>query len=460
MNHKPLSQLRIAVCGSASTGKTSLANALAREIGLPCLREEMRDYLENGGIDLTTLPAAEVGQILKKLWRTRIEKEQQNPAFIADNSSLDFAAYALYYGCLDEENARTLLEETCAHIATYDAILVLPWGAIPYVVDGVRPANCYLQLRYQLLVEGLLHHHADRGKIHFLPKHIVQLNNRLQWGTSVIHSSLKTSHANCSKFLIPDKWELTCKRILVARARPGASVIAARLREMNAEVIETPSISVQPLNDWSNLDRHLLGLSRYDAIVFGCSSGVRYTVQRLENLGVTESFQAIAVGSQAHQALRKAGVTPAFTIPGSCHQAISECSALFHGKQLLLITSEKGRPNLRKELINVSATVDTATAYRSFANFGPLPFPLSEINLVVLPGSSAARLLLTHPDSAALKDVPMIAMGEMTEIAASQCGATRIIRSPHDDIEAIIHCILSETSKPQDAVSNTSLIRP
>ena len=460
MNHKPLSQLRIAVCGSASTGKTSLANALAREIGLPCLREEMRDYLENGGIDLITLPTVEVGQILMKLWKTRLEKEQQNPAFIADNSSLDFAAYALYYGCLDEENAHTLLEETCAHLATYDAILVLPWGAIPYVVDGVRPANRYLQLRYQLILESLLHRHADREKIYFLPKHIVQLNDRLQWGTSVIYSSPKASYADYPKHLVPEKLDLTGQRILVARARPGASVIAARLREMNAEVIETPSISVQPLNDWSNLDCHLFGLSRYDAIVFGCSSGVRYTVQRLENLGITESFQAIAVGSQAHQALRKAGVTPAFTVPGSCHEAISERSALFHGKQLLLITSDEGRPNLQKELIDARATVDIATAYRSFANFGPLPFPLSEINLVVLPGSSAARLLLTHPDSAALKDVPMIAMGEMTEIAASQCGATRIIRSPHDDIAAIIHCIVSETSKPQDTVSNTSLIRP
>jgi nicotinamide riboside kinase len=191
MNCKPLSHLRIAVCGSASTGKTSLATALARQLGLPYLNEEMRDYLENGGIDLTTLPIVEVGQILTKLWSVRIEKERQNSAFVADNSSLDFAAYALYYGCLDDDNAHILLEETCAHVATYDVVLVLPWGAIPYVTDGIRTANRHLQLRYQLILESLLQHHVDPKKIHSLPKHIVQLNNRIQWGTSAIHASFK-----------------------------------------------------------------------------------------------------------------------------------------------------------------------------------------------------------------------------------------------------------------------------
>jgi hypothetical protein len=57
------------------------------------------------------------------------------------------------------------------------------------------------------------------------------------------------------------------------------------------------------------------------------------------------------------------------------------------------------------------ALVDTATACYSFASFEHLLFPLSEVKFVVLPGSSVARLRLTHPDSATLKDVQMIAMG-------------------------------------------------
>lgn len=448
-NRKPLAKLRIAVCGSASTGKTSLVKALAQQLSLPSLHEEMRDHLENGGVNLALLPTAEASQILMKLWKQRIEREQQHSAFIADTSSLDFAACALHYGCLDQENVQTLLATTCAHVASYDVILVLPWGTIPYINDGIRPADRYIQLRYQLLLEGLLHRHAVLEKVHFLSQNIVQLNDRIQWGISVIQSNSEASYLGRSKQVIQKKLELTGQRILIARARPGASSIATRLREMNAEIIETPTISAHPLNDWSNLDRHLLKLQNYDAIIFGCSSGVHYVLERLKYLGIAEPFPSIAIGSQANEALRKAGIIPIFTVPGSCHEAIFTHSPLFREKRVLLITSENGRPHLQKELMDAFVKMEIVRAYRSLANFGQPPFPLSKINLVVLPGSSAARLLLTHPDSTALKDIPMIAMGEMTEIAARQCGATRITRSPHDDIEAIIHCILTQTAALQ-----------
>jgi uroporphyrinogen-III synthase len=333
-------------------------------------------------------------------------------------------------------------------------VLVLPWGAIPYIRDGVRPADRYLQLRYQLLVEGLLSRCTDRGKIHFLPRNIIQLDDRIRWGTSIIYSYLKAP-VDDSRHFTPKNDALTGLRILIARARPDTSSFAARLRKMNAEVIEMPSISVYPLDDCTNLDNHLLNLKKYDAIVFGCSSGVSYVMERLGNLGINGTIQTIAIGSQAHDALQKAGVTPIGMTPGSCHEAISAQSSLFCGKRLLLITSNDGRPHLQNELIDAHATVDVAIAYRSFISFEKSILSFSEIDLVVLPGSSATKFLFMHPDSAALKDVPMIAIGEMTEAAARQCGATQIVRSPHDNIEAIIQCILSQTSTMQAITSKT-----
>src|ERR1700748_305810 len=111
MDEKKSAQLRIGICGSASVGKTSLANALASDLDLPCLAEEMRGYLESTGADLAELPTSQVSAILIQLWKDRAEKELLTPSFIADNCALDFAAYALYYGCLDKENADILLAQ-------------------------------------------------------------------------------------------------------------------------------------------------------------------------------------------------------------------------------------------------------------------------------------------------------------------------------------------------------------
>lgn len=454
MNHKLSSQLRIAICGSAGVGKTSLSNALAQELGNPCIREEMRDYLEDTSVDLTTLPASEVGRILIELWRNRVEKEQNIPASVADNSSLDFAVYALYYGCVDKENAQILLEETIAHIATYDAIFVLPWGAIPYVTDGIRPANRYLQLRYQLILESLLRNHANPDKVYHLPSHITELNDRREWALSIIHSSINSLQPQEPAPPLQDKLELTGKRIVVARARPGLSLIATRLRELNAEVIEAPSISIQQLDDNSNLDRHLLVLERYDAMVFGCAPGVSSTLERLKTLGIKTPWNAIAIGDLANQALQRAGILSRLATLGSCHEAIAAHADFLEEKKLLLITSEEGRPNLHKELLDARATVETAIAYRSPVNFEDLQPLLSSIDLVVLPSSSAARLLLTHPSGAALRHTPMVAMGELTESVARQYGATQVIRSPHDDVDSIIHCIGAQALKLQAIVTH------
>jgi adenosylcobinamide kinase/adenosylcobinamide-phosphate guanylyltransferase len=185
--------LRLGVCGSASVGKTALANALAADFGLPCLREEMRDYLESTGIHLADRPPLEIIATLLQLWQERSEKELQTSAFIADTCPLDFAACALYYGCMDAENASLLLsEKIIASVAAYDAIIILPWGALPYCIDGVRPSNQHQQLRYQLILEGLLRKYVDSRKLYICSESITHLDDRRRWARSIVAKLGKT----------------------------------------------------------------------------------------------------------------------------------------------------------------------------------------------------------------------------------------------------------------------------
>ncbi len=192
MGDRALPQVRIGICGSASVGKTSLANALARDLNLPCLREEMRDYLEDTGACLRKLPAVRIDAILLELLKEREQKETLTPAFVADTCPLDFAAHALYYGCLGEENADIYLSGVMEAMARYDALVVLPWGALCYEIDGVRVPNQHLELPYQFLIEDLLRRYIDPEKLYFLPASITQLDDRRRWTLSVLRQPRST----------------------------------------------------------------------------------------------------------------------------------------------------------------------------------------------------------------------------------------------------------------------------
>jgi nicotinamide riboside kinase len=180
---------KIAVTGSASVGKTSLVKLLSPALGLPCIDEEMRPYLERTRARLSQLPSSEVAAILTGLWRERAEREASTEAFVADNCSLDFIAYALHYGCLTEKMASFLVPEVLKMTARYDAVFVLPWGVLPYVDDGVRSPGRYSQLGYQLMIEGLLRRHVDPAKVHYLPEGLNDLPARSRWACSVLEQN-------------------------------------------------------------------------------------------------------------------------------------------------------------------------------------------------------------------------------------------------------------------------------
>ena len=92
----PGESVRIAVTGSAGTGKTTLVDALAKEHGLPVVPEGMRDHLERTGVDLHDLTPQELRELVQTLWRERQVREQE-PTWISDRCSVDFGAYRLLY---------------------------------------------------------------------------------------------------------------------------------------------------------------------------------------------------------------------------------------------------------------------------------------------------------------------------------------------------------------------------
>ncbi len=147
---------RIAISGSAGVGKTTLARRVAGRLGYPCLAEGMREYLERTGADLHTLGHHGVRDLVLRLWEERREAEARaTGGFVADRSSVDYAAFWLYYRFpTPEDDTAERFAEWLAP-GRYDHHFLLPWGVLPLVDDGVRTTDRWTQLHVQLLIEGL-----------------------------------------------------------------------------------------------------------------------------------------------------------------------------------------------------------------------------------------------------------------------------------------------------------------
>ena len=229
---------------------------------------------------------------------------------------------------------------------------------------------------------------------------------------------------------------LVGRRLLVARARPGRSALAAELRALGAEVLEVPEVEAVPLKERSPIDAAFARLHEFRGIVFGCAAGVDAVVSQ----SLTLDVPLIAVGVAAAQALSRHGITCSVSVRGACQEALGEHSVLFQKGRFLLVMAEDGRPNLRDELTKIGAEVEAVPVYRSVHRMPS--FTLPPIDLVVLPSSSAARTVLSGDLGMALRGLPMAAIGPQTEEAARHCGAQSVALAEKDSVASLVSLVV------------------
>lgn len=180
---------RIALSGSAGTGKTTLGRALAARWGVPYVPEGMRERIERG-LDLHTLDAEGLRALLWELWGEQQDREDRAlhdaGGFVSDRSPVDYLAFWLLYGFFsDDEETAALQNAVQTRLARLDQVVVLPHGVLPLEADGVRSSNPWVQLRYQSLVEGLLFRRLVPEQLALLPD-LTELDARVAWVEDLI----------------------------------------------------------------------------------------------------------------------------------------------------------------------------------------------------------------------------------------------------------------------------------
>jgi nicotinamide riboside kinase len=151
---------RIAIVGSFSTGKTTLADALSARLGLPLLPEVAREVAGMGfRLDKDALPETEALIFLKQYNNEVAARE-----FVGDRSLIDVMAYAGWV--LDNQPRRKemALWDECVTLAerslrsAYSHVYYLPIE-FPIVLDGLRPDDPHFQQDIDTRIIALLKDH-------------------------------------------------------------------------------------------------------------------------------------------------------------------------------------------------------------------------------------------------------------------------------------------------------------
>ena len=175
---------RLALSGSAGTGKTTLGRALAERHGVPYVPEGMRARIE-GGLSTHDLGPDGLRDLLRELWEEQEAREDAALAeaggFVSDRSPVDFMAFWLIYNLSWEpESTGRWFDFLAARMHRYDRIICLPWGVLDLRADGVRSPNPWVQRHYQATVEGLLQREVPSDRLAFLPG-LEGLEQRVRW---------------------------------------------------------------------------------------------------------------------------------------------------------------------------------------------------------------------------------------------------------------------------------------
>lgn len=258
-----------------------------------------------------------------------------------------------------------------------------------------------------------------------------------------------------------DNRPLFGKRILVTRSRTQASSLVDLLSKAGAEPIELPTIEIQPIEDFSEVDSALLRLGDHDWVVFTSINAVETLFERLDVLGhdsrALHTSRVAAIGKATAGALKERGIVADFVSRESISQSlIDELTQRGVSGQHILLPGAATRPErLARGLEEIGAIVREIILYRTVLPHGTKDELASILNsgidMATFTSSSTVTNLMHLLDKEASKlgGVKIACIGPVTADTAANAGLTVDVLANDstvgDLVEAIEHHYSQET---------------
>jgi len=162
------------------------------------------------------------------------------------------------------------------------------------------------------------------------------------------------------------------QRIVVTRTREQASELARQLQEEGAEVLEVPTIKIEPPERREDLVDALLELNSYDWLVFTSPNGVtkffEYFFKQFHDMRDIGGARIAAVGPATARKLKElhlqVDLMPDEALAANIAEAFTEFESIENLK-ICLLRAEVAAPELPATLEALGAIVDDVACYKT-----------------------------------------------------------------------------------------------
>ncbi len=246
------------------------------------------------------------------------------------------------------------------------------------------------------------------------------------------------------------------QRIVITRTRHQASRLRLSLEALGAEVLEAPTIRIEPPVDPAGLDRLVARLSEFDWVLLTSVNGVAALAERMQAVGVDAralaGVRVGAIGSATAAALGECLAVQADLVPPTfTGEALADAligSDAMAGKRVLWLRADIARPALADRLTAAGAEVTVADAYRNRAA-SELPDEVLEalragsVDWVTFTSAATARNLvsLLGDERALLQRCRLASIGPITTQAISENGFTAYTEADPHDIAGLVDAV-------------------
>jgi len=293
---------------------------------------------------------------------------------------------------------------------------------------GTRPDQEVLTGTLESLPE-LIHKHALKPPATIIIGEVVRLRDKLNWY---------------------EKLPLFGQQIVVTRAREQAGVLSALLHNLGAEVVELPTIEIQPAADYAALDNAISHLRDYGWLIFTSANGVRFFLERLDRSNV--DLRAIdgricAIGPATRDALERFHLKVDCMANEYVAEGLLEALAAYDltGARVLIARAAVARDLLPAELARRGARVEVVEAYRTGA-----PPDLAQRAAGVLSRKpdwvtftswSTVKNMVAAVGAEALREAKCASIGPITSAALRQNGIRVAVEASAYTIPGLVQAI-------------------
>lgn len=257
------------------------------------------------------------------------------------------------------------------------------------------------------------------------------------------------------------KLPLFGRTVAVTRTRRQASQLAGQLAALGAQVIEAPTIDLQP-GDPAAIDDALTNLGRYRWLIVTSINGVAALVEAMLKRGLDARalghLRIGAIGSATAEALQrhflKADVIPDSFTAEDLAEALRQADD-FRGRKVLLFRADIARTALSDALQGLGAQCDDCSAYR-IVRPASLPAELREaleagrVDWITFTSSSTfenLRALLGVDGDRYLRGTKLASIGPITSQTIRDAGLEPAVEARPYTIEALVEAIVREEKR-------------